>query len=619
MSGLALFFREHIHGQGSNANVPYATSLLDVLAPKTTPDKGPDPSITQGPTSIVPVTVQAWRNAQKTVLSEFFTRRIIGDDIDEESNDENTSNLNLRSEPSHSPRRTRTNDRHPEDTALETQQDQMDDTRGDSDKEVSQTPRHGDNDHAASTATGQVERTVARGIFCMPRHVPHERETSGVASTIAELDLYVNAVSLHLCRANLYWPRRRTRRIMDFPSHYLPHYQDDGPVSVLYNPIKRLGSGGGSTAPLPSVISVEIHQCHLDVEPVSELRRRAQQLHWSLQHVKAHLSTTTMYLYGAYAERFHDLLEEVQNVQRKHSTATVQLYLLPVHIPFWCVLPQPARDWYEADTTPFCLCIGDETSMQIDDEARFRLDHPPLLMQCLVVNDNDSTTLAHFTLHYHPTKGAVLERVPVVTANDKEGTIQAQYHQYVRATRGKDSDDTGNDSDDWLGDEEMSGIDNAPRDSEFVGVSAEALSTRASGTEPTPPPNDSSMESGKRPATSTVERAPSRRTEQSPNVATPTSRHHVVGKSPGSSKRQRVDDAKYEKLVCSSQCCFARFSCVCTSHISIVPSILSPLCQACWRQMPCLARPEIAEVARFLCMPLLLALLNPTAQNEAIG
>jgi hypothetical protein len=411
--------------------------------------------------------------------------------------------------------------------------------------------------------TGDASELVAQGgIFAMPRHVPHERETSGVASSIAELDLYVNAVSLHLCRAQLYWPRRRTRRKMDFASHYLPHYQDDGPVSVLYNPIKRLGSsgGGGSTAagtPLPSVISVEIHQCHLDnATPVSELRRRAQQLHCN---VHARLSTTTMmYLYGAYAERFHELLEEVQNVQRKHSTATVKLYLVPLNIPFWCVLPHPARDWYEADTTPFCLCIGDETSMQIDDDDRFRLDHPPLSIECLVVNDDDATALAQFALRYHPTKGAVLVRVPLANDSPKEGTIQAKYLQHIVATRGKGSDDTNNEAEDEPSDEE----DDAPRDSELVGASAEALSTRASGTEPTPPPNDSRLESGKRPAPSTFEAAPSRRTEQRPNVATPTSRHRVVGKSPGSSKRQRVDDAKYKKLVCFSQwlLLFARLS-----------------------------------------------------------
>jgi hypothetical protein len=554
MSGLALFFREHIHGQGSEANVPYATSLLDVVAAErtTTPHQENDPS-SDGPTptSSVQPTVQAWRNAQKKVLSEFFTRRIIGDDIDEESNDEDTSNLNLRS-----PRRTRTtNDRHHEDPVLETQQDQIDEIRGDNDKEVSQTPRHGDDDdHAA--LTGDASELVAQGgIFAMPRHVPHERETSGVASNIAELDLYVNAVSLHLCRAQLYWPRRRTRRKMDFASHYLPHYQDDGPVSVLYNPIRRLGSGGvgGSTAigtPLPSVISVEIHQCHLDATPISELRRRAQQLHHS---VRARLAATTMYLYGAYAERFHELLEEVQSVQRKHSTATVKLYLVPLNIPFWCVLPHPARDWYEADTTPFCLCIGDETSMQIDDDDRFRLDHAPLSIECLIVNDDDSTTLAQFALRYHPTKCAVLVRVPVASDNPKEGSIQAQYLQYVQATRGKDSIDTVNEAEDGPSDEDVSGADDAPRDSELVGASAEALSTRASGTEPTPPTNASRLESGKRPATSTLETAPRRRNEQSSNVATPTSRHHVVGKSPGSSKRQRVDDAKYKKLVWFSQ------------------------------------------------------------------
>jgi hypothetical protein len=214
--------------------------------------------------------------------------------------------------------------------------------------------------------------------------------------------------------------------------------------------------------------------------------------------------------------------------------------------------------------TPFCICIGDETSMQIDDEDRFRLDHPPLLMECLVVNENDSSALAQLTLRYHPTKGAVLVRVPVVSDDAKEGSIQAQYRKYIQAARGNDSDETGNEAEDGLGEEEMSGADNAPKDSELVSASAEAVGTdTASGTERIPPTNDSGIESGKRPATS-------RRTERGPNVATPTSRHQVVGKSPGSSKRQRLDDAKYEKLVCFSQCLHA---CLLVAHLSIVLSI----------------------------------------------
>lgn len=324
-----------------------------------------------------------------------------------------------------------------------------------------------------------------------PSYIPAISSLTAAATTtttthLSELDLFAPQVDVALCRVQLYWDARETKRMTTSTSRFAPydfdvrHYQTDGPLVTLYNPNpSQKKTNNNHCKPLDCpIVSLEVEQCRDDPWMTERLvRQTAKPIHGAT-HRRA-VSTTALFLYQAYGRAMHGVLERVRQLQKNSVTARgtnhgnntapkaasaaatpdVNLYLSLSGVPSWSVLPLAAVDWYDADVaTRYCLCIGDESSLSIivnddDDDESTRVeepvmskttsnvsfDHPLLTVGCLIVDDSTGTPLAEYRLTASPSQGAVLVPVPEagsIHTNKNNNTsliLQQSYQRYFQS------------------------------------------------------------------------------------------------------------------------------------------------------------------------------------------
>lgn len=230
------------------------------------------------------------------------------------------------------------------------------------------------------------------------QHSPHEnirivipdvRETHHHAERIRDIDLLAKSVTLLLCKAEKRFAFRQSQRAQ-FTCGTVPHPMYIHTGTSMAN-LPRLTLGGfQEDGPLRSyyktVVNFEMKQVQDDI---SLLRQRAEYL--EEDHIRA--ERIHVFFYGKYAETLDSILRS----QQSHN-----LYFSIQNVPHRCVFPYPASGWYEAhDLSACCLGIGDwsakmEVAGEEGNEVNHSFDHPD--MRIFVATGSRLETIEHVSL-----------------------------------------------------------------------------------------------------------------------------------------------------------------------------------------------------------------------------
>ena len=192
------------------------------------------------------------------------------------------------------------------------------------------------------------------------KKIPHVDETMEIANTLSALDLYVKEFHLSLGLVENVWPLRAIpRREWKTSSHF----EDDGPLGTLFK----------------QVVCIEVTQLQQHVQ-INNLAQAAFQAR-SPQRLK-------IFFYNKYAIQVSDFLE-------RQLASRVLLSL--ENVPAKCILPLNVQEfsWYDREgLAPFCLCIGDKSSMRLEQDGmstKISFDVPGLKVTMARVNGDEAT------------------------------------------------------------------------------------------------------------------------------------------------------------------------------------------------------------------------------------
>eukprot|EP00980_Cylindrotheca_fusiformis_P010529 scaffold2334_cov118-Cylindrotheca_fusiformis.AAC.1 len=290
-----------------------------------------------------PWTLQEWRKNQAEMISNYFHRRIAADeDMCENTDDEYEDYVS------------------DNDDCLSSDDDDESD---------------GEDDELLGTQQQPIEPTIQRK---RQRRIPHINQAIHPIRKLDYVSLFTSELDLSVCEVTRVWRLRDTKRgIWDeetrhkceiiegrFPRIPFPHRDDDGPVFPIYR----------------SVLSFEI---------LTQQRERMY-----------------VFFYKDYAKQLEKWRTE-QLAKHKDATTKPKLLVQMKQIPAVCIIPYSIhhKNWVDQhDLIPYCLCIGDESSMKVkatNDGSSYetvRMDSDQMELRFLYASETTDETARELVL-----------------------------------------------------------------------------------------------------------------------------------------------------------------------------------------------------------------------------
>jgi hypothetical protein len=170
------------------------------------------------------------------------------------------------------------------------------------------------------------------------KKIPHIDETVHVAKTLSTLDLYTREFHLSLGRLEKVWDIRTIHR-REWTT--TSRFEDDGPLGTLFK----------------QVLCIEVTQLLQKENHVSQ----AAQAAFGGAHRKERLRIFFYNTYAAQVAAFFD---------QEHGS---KVLISCKNVPARCILPLTLEgaSWYdEQGLAQYCLCIGDNSSMKLEEDGR---------------------------------------------------------------------------------------------------------------------------------------------------------------------------------------------------------------------------------------------------------
>jgi hypothetical protein len=201
------------------------------------------------------------------------------------------------------------------------------------------------------------------------KEIPHVDETIHVSKTLSNLDLYTREFHLSLGRLEKAWDLRAIHR-REWTT--TSRFEDDGPLGTLFK----------------QVLSVEVTQLLQKENHVSQ----AAQAAFGGAHCPERLR---IFFYNKYAAQVTAFLDQ------EHTS---QVLISFKSVPAKCIFPLTCENdplWYdEQGLAPYCLCIGDKSSMKIEDDGRqtkVHFDGPDLQVTLARVSSDNEVAEANIS------------------------------------------------------------------------------------------------------------------------------------------------------------------------------------------------------------------------------
>jgi hypothetical protein len=240
------------------------------------------------------------------------------------------------------------------------------------------------------------------------KKIPHVDETIHVAKTLSNLDLYTREFHLSLGLLEKAWDLRAIHR-REWTT--TSRFEDDGPLGTLFK----------------QVLSVEVTQLLQTGNHMSQ----AAQAAFGGAHCPERLR---IFFYNKYAAQVAAFLD-----QEHGSRVLISCKCVPAK----CILPLTCEDasWYdEQGLPPYCLCIGDKSSMKLEEDGthiKVHFDGPDLQVTLARVSSDNEVAEADISGTSVSSNMFVIKETP---------TLGRAYQEWEKAQR---------DSKEKKGDDEM--------------------------------------------------------------------------------------------------------------------------------------------------------------------
>lgn len=298
-----------------------------------------------------PVSFKEWKSIEKEVLNTYLQHRIVvPDDEDEESS------------PS-SPRRTSKS--HETESQSPSQDSEV--------QFETQQPFQGDDDDDdVHEQNGDKSDQIVE-----QSRPPHVDAAIHAVSYLTDVDLHSKQVDLKLLTVERSWYFRKTMR--PATSNVVPRRQPmieiyQGPVKVPLHPCQ---DDGPLCCVYRHVLSLEVTQYD---KPSSNLRQRAAAVQGTpIRRLK-------VFVYNGYAEALNTVVQKVHQKVARRCRLMLQLR----NIPAQCIFPVPMTSWVDFDVSQYCICLGDKSQMQRQEEdgtvSLLRFDSPQVEVSAAILD-----------------------------------------------------------------------------------------------------------------------------------------------------------------------------------------------------------------------------------------
>ena len=334
--------------------VDYCDSLSSVLANRQPfPSSPSQQTVSEGNLTW---TFHEWRDYRNGLLTDFVHRRLYREEEEDDDDDDGDDN----DETKEGEEKDETNqvqdvvDEDVMDDAPDTQQVTQND--GTANKE-------GSKDNPPIDGPRRRKRT----------RIPHCDDAVHDVNTVSAIDLYSNTVNLSLCKVEMVFPLRESKRLAKMEGRHVPpnsrdvaspdqHMDDSDRIYESLRDIPPFLPDLDDDGPLAtihkSVLSMEVVQL---MDPVATETANKAAAVCSNRPPKRRIR---VFFYNKYALTAHHFLETT-------STSTVLMSLRD--IPTICIFPyRPIRttsgtgvSWHDQDMADYCICLGDKSSMKM--------------------------------------------------------------------------------------------------------------------------------------------------------------------------------------------------------------------------------------------------------------
>ena len=225
--------------------------------------------------------------------------------------------------------------------------------------------------------------------------IPHisESDASGrKCFQLKDMDLSSSLVNLGLCRVVKIWGVRFTKRMERLNEEILVSdsndndnddafgsWDDDGPLNTIYKKVLSI-----------EVVQLDNHGDDTPLSMVTPFHNTTDQPARKRRHT---LRRVRIFFYNKYADVMHALFQNLSDsfVKARKSPVLVSL----ADVPSKCIMPlsmtdssrrsgvhphlqqyvnNPFGDEEWGVSSPYCICVGDKSTMKLGDEGRIRFD-----------------------------------------------------------------------------------------------------------------------------------------------------------------------------------------------------------------------------------------------------
>jgi hypothetical protein len=196
----------------------------------------------------------------------------------------------------------------------------------------------------------------------MRLRIPLVQNTQHVSNSVSQLDLYTKTLNLSLCRVEMLFSKRHTRRMegsISAPAIISRRSSDSS--SLL--PLVRFGShndDGPLFSAYKNVVSMEVTQL---LDPTSTRLRETASSAFTNSKLHRRIS---IFFYKKYAKAVDAFVSDRENKD-------CQFYIRIEHVPAACIFPyqrdNKLASWYDQDLSPYVLCIGDRSNISTDQST----------------------------------------------------------------------------------------------------------------------------------------------------------------------------------------------------------------------------------------------------------
>lgn len=284
----------------------------------------------------------------------------------------------------------------------------------------SQKKQRTNNHHQGSGASKRSSRSKNCGIMWDGRaqSIPHVNNTTNPCTKLCNLDLETSTLDLSLCQILQVWDIRSTKRMDKLMSSHLRNNdnggalecEDDGPLNFIHEKVYSIEVCQLDDDSGPSISNIATSAFHDGLNQLA--KETSRKCRHNVQRVR-------IFFYNQYAEIMSSAVREHswdQSATKKKKKKNPPLLLSLANIPPECILPHRVAPYgihshlqqyvvnpYGNETTgvvsPYCICIGDNSSLSYDNEKftfgsrsrklKIRLTEVPSKLPVADIGNND--------------------------------------------------------------------------------------------------------------------------------------------------------------------------------------------------------------------------------------